>query len=130
MKKINTTVFWKVPGTYFSLLSFIEIDIRVMALIMWNNISGKFFWLELFKVYISLVLHDNDRYPALMIYAFEKKMNIFLRYLVSILSYTRLTYLTFYWFLISFVFLQYSFLVYIFLPLSLYAFFSLTCFSL
>ena len=130
MKKINTTVFWKVPGTYFSLLSFIEIDIRVMALIMWNNISGKFFWLELFKVYISLVLHDNDRYPALMIYAFEKKMNIFLRYLVSILSYTRLTYLTFYWFLISFVFLQYSLLVYIFLPLSLYAFFSLTCFSL
>lgn len=77
MKKINTTVFWKVPGTYFSLLSFIEIGIRVMALIMWNNISGKFFWLELFKVYISLVLHDNDRYPALMIYAFEKKNEYF-----------------------------------------------------
>ena len=57
-------------------------------------------------------------------------MNIFLGYLVSILSYTRLTYLTFYWFLISFVFLQYSLLVYIFLPLSLYAFFSLTYFSL
>ena len=129
MKKINTTVFWKVPGTYFSLLSFIEIDIRVMALIMWNNISGKFFWLELFKVYISLVIYDNDRYPALMIYAFEKNAN-FLGYLVSILSYTRLTYLTFYWFLISFVFLQYSLLVYIFLPLSSYAFFSLTCFSL
>ena len=77
VKKIKTTVFWKVPVTCLSLLSFIEVDIRVMAAIMWNNVSGKTFWLELLKVYISLVLHDDDGYPGLMIYAFEKKWIIF-----------------------------------------------------